>query len=102
MYGSGGEIADILVSSLDVVGNFTDIFIAGAGDFHLAVQIILHLFQYGILHFKAVFVYNFNSVVIKRVMAGGNHDAKVKIPALCHIGYAGRGGNVKQVDIYAA
>ena len=87
MYGSGGEIADILVSSLDIVGNFTDIFIAGAGDFHLAVQIILHLFQYGILHFKAVFVYNFNSVVIKRVMAGGNHDAKVKIPALCPVSY---------------
>ena len=98
----GGQIADILVPSLDVIRNFTDIFIPGTGDFHLSVQIFLHFFQNSFLHLIAVLIYNLDAVIVKGIMAGSNHDTEIKIPAFCHIGYAGCGGHMKQIDIHAS
>ena len=98
----GGQITDILVSSLYIICNLADIFISGTGDFHLSVQVFFHFFQNGIFHFEAVLVYDFNAVVVKRIMAGGDHDAEIKIPAFCYIRYTRCGSDMQQVHIHAA
>ena len=102
MDGGGGQIADILISPLDVVRDPADPVVSGRRDLHLSVQIFLHLFQNGLLHFEAFAVNDLDPVVVKGIMARRDHDAEIKVPAFRHIGHAGRSGHMQQIYIRPA
>ena len=67
----------------------------------LAVDVVLHQ-QQGLLgHLFAVAVDQLDAVIVVGIMAGGDHNAAVKIIHAGNVGHAGGGGDVQQVGICA-
>ena len=65
----------------------------------LAVNVILDKQQGLFRHLLAVAVDQLDAVVIVRIVAGGDHDAAVKIIHTGDVGHTGRGGDVQQIGI---
>ena len=83
------QISDIAVSSCWEIYCSSDILsLCQRQLFQLAVNIFLNLLFYGSFHLLSVAVHNFNSVVIERIMAGGNHNTAVKILCTHHVRHA--------------
>ena len=98
--GQGNQIADVAVSSGHIVCGAADVIPAGQGQFpDLSVNVGLDLVLDGRLDFLAGTADDLDSVIIVGVMAGGNHNAAVKLIQTHHIGHAGGGGYMEQIGI---
>ena len=68
-------------------------------DMEFAINIVLHQ-QQGLLgHFFTVTVYQFDSVVVVWIVAGGNHDAAVEVIHARNVSHRRCGGDVEQISI---
>ena len=90
-----------MVAACHIVHGAADVLPVGKGqlrpilikDMELAVDVVLHQ-QQGLLgHLFAVAVDQLDAVVVERVMAGGDHNAAVKIIHAGNVGHAGGGGD---------
>ena len=103
------QVAHVAVAARHIVHGAADMLPVGKGqlrpvlikDMELAVNVVLHQ-QQGLLgHLFAVAIDQLDAVVVERVMAGGDHNAAVKIIHTGNVGHAGGGGDVEQVGICA-
>ena len=101
------QVTHVAVAARHIVHGAADVLPVGKGqlrpvlikDMELAVDVVLHQ-QQGLLgHLFAVAVDQLDAVVVERVMAGGDHNAAVKIIHAGNVGHAGGGGDVEQVGI---
>jgi len=103
------QVSHVAVASADVVDGAADMVTAGKRQFgpilvkdvQLAVEVILDEQQRFLVHFFAVAVDELDAVVIIGVVAGGDHDATVKVIHAGNICDAGRGGDMQQVGVRA-
>ena len=104
------QVAHIAVAARHIVHRAAHAVAVGKGqlwpvlikDMELAVDVILHKQQRLLVHLLAVAVDELDAVVIVGVVAGGNHNAAVKVIHAGNVGHAGRGGNVQQIGVRAA
>ena len=75
------------------------VFICERKFFGLPVDIFFNLVLQVVIHFLALVVHQLDSVVIIRIMAGGNHNAAVKTLSPCDIADAGGGRHMQEVNI---
>ena len=68
-------------------------------DMEFAINIVLHQQQDLLGHFFTVTVYQFDSVVVVGIVAGGNHDTAVKVIHACNVSHRRCGGDVEQISI---
>ena len=91
------QISDITVSSgCKIHGTADQIPLCKRKLLHLAVQIPLNLRNHCFFQLFSLFIDHLNTVVIIRVMAGGNHDAAVEPLCAHHIGNAGSRCHMKK------
>ena len=96
----GDQAADIAVPSCGIIDGASDILLRRKRKFSdLAVNVCLDLLLNLSLHLVSRAVDHLDSVVIKRIVAGGNHDPAVKIIGSYNIGDAGRGRDMEQVCV---
>ena len=103
------QVSHVAVASADIVDGATDMVAAGkrqlgpilVKDVQLAVEVILDEQQRFLVHLLAVAVDELDAVVIIGVVAGGDHDAAVKVIHAGNICDAGRGGDMQQVGVRA-
>ena len=103
------QVSHVAVASADVVDGAADMVTAGKRQFgpilvkdvQLAVEVILDEQQCFLVHLLAVAVDELDAVVIIGVVAGGDHDATVKVIHAGNICDAGRGGDMQQVGVRA-
>ena len=101
------EIAHIPVPPGHIVHGAADLIPLGQGQLlpvavkgkEVIVQISLHQPNDGFIHLLPGAVNELDAVVVVGVVAGGDHNAAVKILGAHHVGHGGRGGNVEQVGI---
>ena len=65
----------------------------------LAVQEVLNLVEHLVLHLFALVVYQFDTIIIERIMAGRDHDAAIKGVSFGDIGYRRCSCYVQQIGI---
>ncbi len=81
------QVAHVAVAARHIVHGAADMLPVGKGqlrpvlikDMEFAVNVVLHQQQSFLRHFFAVAIDQLDAVVVVGVMAGGNHDAAVKI-----------------------
>ena len=103
------QVAHVAVAARHIVHGAADMLPVGKGqlrpilikDMELAVDVVLHQQQGLLRHLFAVAIDQLDAVVVERVMAGGDHNAAVKIIHTDNVGHAGGGGDVQQVGICA-
>ena len=96
----GNKITDITVSSCCEIYRSSDVLSGSKRNLlGLAINVILDLLLNLCFQFVAAAIDDLNSVVIERVMAGGNHDTAVKSFRTYHIGYTRRGGYMQKIYI---
>lgn len=103
------QVSHVAVASADVVDGAADMVTAGkrqlgpilVKDVQLAVEVILDEQQRFLVHLLAVAVDELDAVVIIGVVAGGDHDATVKVVHAGNVCDAGRGGDMQQVGVRA-
>ena len=103
------QVSHVAVASADVVDGAADMVTAGkrqlgpilVKDVQLAVEVILDEQQRFLVHLLAVAVDELDAVVIIGVVAGGDHDAAVKVVHAGNVCDAGRGGDMQQVGVRA-
>ena len=85
----GDQVTDITVSSCRKILGTTDMFAFCERQLlHLTVQIFFNSNDHALLQLLTIAVHDLDSVVIKRVVAGGDHNTAVKILRADHMGYA--------------
>ena len=104
LIGAGGQadqVADVAVAAGGVVHGLADVGIGGVGQLLVGVQIGLDAGQHRLLHLLPLGVDELDAVVVIGVVAGGDHDAAVKIVRAGDVGDAGGAGDVQQVRVRA-
>ena len=109
VHAQADEIADVAVSSGNVVDGAADLVALGQGQLlpfpaeglQIAVQIRLHQTDDAFVHLLAEVVDELDAVVVVGVVAGGDHDAAVEALGTDNEGHAGGGGNVEQIGVCA-
>ena len=96
----GNQIADIAVSSCGKVHGSSD-FITGSQGYFLgfSVQISLNLRNKIIGNLFSIFIDDLKTIIIERIMGGGNHDSAGKIFRTNNIAYGRRGGDMHQIRV---
>ena len=93
-------MSDITVSSGCKIHSTADIFSGCQRKFlDLTIQISLDTCFNICGNLLSVLIEDFDSIIIKRIMACGNHDTAVKIFCTYHIGYTWSCGYMKQIGI---
>ena len=98
----GDKVSDVAVPSRGIIYGASDVFLRRERQFLcLTVDICFNLLLDFRLHLVSGAVDDLDAVVVERIVAGGNHDAAVKILGPYHIRYAGRRRHVQQVCVRA-
>ena len=98
--GKRNQISDVAVSAGHIVYRTADLFPLRHGNLSVyTVQIGLDLQDRLLIHLFSVPVHQLNAVIVIRVMAGGNHNAAVKIVGTGNVGDAGRRGHMHQIYV---
>ena len=95
------QVTEVAVTPGSVVDGLADVGALGVGKLLVAVQISLNAVQEALFHLVAVGIDELDSVVIIGIVAGGNHDAAVKVVRSRNIGDARRAGDMQQVGVRA-
>ena len=103
------EVAHVAVAAGHVVHGTADVLPVGEGqlrpvlvkDVELAVEVILHQQQGLFGHLLAVAVDELDAVIVVGVVAGGDHNATIKVIHTCNVGHGRSGSDVQQVGICA-
>ena len=94
------QITHITISAHHIVCRTSNRILYREGNFsHGAIQICLNFFNHILRHLFTVTVQQLDSIVVVRIVAGGNHDTAVKIFSSYHIGNAGSCGYMQQICI---
>ena len=93
------EIADIAVAPGGIVDGAADVGAGGIRQLFIRVDIGLDAVQQFLLHLFAVGVNQLDAVVGIGIVAGGDHDAAVKIVGTGDVGHAGRAGHMQQESV---
>ena len=96
----GNKITDITVSSCCKIYSSSDVL--SGSKWNLlgpAIDVILNLLLNLCFQFVATAIDDLNSIVIERIVAGGNHNTAVEALGTYYIGYARRGGYMQKVYI---
>ena len=107
VHSEGNKVAHIAVSARNVVNSAADVLTVGKGNFlpllsehfKLAVNVILNKRNGLLVHFLAVSVDKLYAIVIVWVVAGGYHNAAVKLINPCNICNRWGGGNMEQICV---
>ncbi len=108
-HAQGDQVADVAVAAGCVVHRAADPVSLRAGDvvpllteeLQLSVQVVLNIADGGLVHLLAVAVEKLDTVVVIRIVAGGDHDAAVEILCPGHIADGGGRGHMEQIGIGA-
>ena len=95
------QVADVAVAARDVVHGPADVLAVGDRDLQPVVDVLLDLQDRLLVHLLAFAVEELDAVVVERVVAGGDHDAAVKVVHAGDVGHRGRGGDVHDVGVRA-
>ena len=99
--GQGDQVADVAITAGGIIDDLTDVLAGGVGQIMLAVQVLLDLVDDLLLHLLAMAIDELQAIILERVVAGGDHNAAVKLIHLSDVGHAGGGGHVHQVNVAA-
>ena len=100
--GQAGEVADIAVAAGVEIDGLAHLSLSGPGEVSgITVDECFQLCLKGVVHLLAHAVHQLDAVVIKRIVAGGDHHAAVEILRAGDIADAGSGGNVEQICVRA-
>ena len=100
--GQAGEVADIAVAAGVEIDGLAYLSLGGPGEVSgITVDECFQLCLKGIVHLLAHAVHQLDAVVIKRIVAGGDHHAAVEILRTGDVTDAGSGGNVEQICVRA-
>ena len=97
--GQGDQVADVAVAAGRIVHGAADGVPLGVGQGFVRVQIGLDALQQALLHFLPVAVDELDPVVMIGVVAGGDHDAAVKVVRTGDVGHAGGAGHMQQISV---
>lgn len=103
------QVAHVAVASSYIVHRTADVLTMGKGqlrsvlikDMELAVDVVLHQQQSLLGHLLAVAVDELDAVIVIRIVAGGDHNATVKVIHTGDIDHRRRGSDVQQVGVCA-
>ena len=98
----GDQVADVTVTTLDIVNGSADILALSDRDIDLAVNVFFDLQQGLFLHLLTVAVEHLDTVVIERIVRGGDHDTAVEVVDAGDVSDRRGGGDVHDVSVSAA
>ena len=94
--GQADQITDVTVSAGIVVYSLTDlIFRSERQFFQLAVDVLLDLILQIVIHLLAFEIHQLDTVIVIRVVAGGDHDTTVEILGACDVADARSCGDMQ-------
>ena len=93
------EVRDVAVSSRGVIDRLADVIARCEGKFFLAVEVFLDQGNDALLKFFALSVEDLDAVVVKGVVARGDHDPAVEIIHARDIRNGGRRRDVQHIGI---
>ena len=103
----GDQITHITVASGYIIHSAADVLPVCKGQFRpilikdieLSINVVLYQQQDFLGHFLAVAVDQFDSIVVVGVVAGGDHNAAVKVIHTGNVGHGRSGGDMEQISI---
>ena len=96
----GNQVSDITVSSCCIVNSTSNIFFCRQRYFpNFAINISLNFFFYLCLHLMSGTVDRLDTIIIIRVMAGGNHKPTIKVFCSYHVRHTRCCRNMKKICI---